>query len=80
LRSVIVIIRRKETKMQAFVYRDKKHVNHEMYDYSSNDWDHRNRNKRFKETCGSYSTTFNTFITKDSYTWNIARNTESIAV
>ena len=44
-------------------------------------WNHWNGNKSFKEKCGSHTRkTFNTFATKDSYTWNITRNTESIAV
>jgi hypothetical protein len=29
--------------------RDTTHVEHDMYDYTSNNWSHRNSNKRFKE-------------------------------
>jgi hypothetical protein len=40
---------REETKIRVFMYRDTTHVEHEMYDYPSNNWSHQNSNKRFKE-------------------------------
>jgi len=67
--------------MQEFMYRDKTNVVHEMCDYTGNNWNHRNSKKRLKEKFGSRNRkTFNRFTTKDSYTWNITHNTESIAV
>jgi hypothetical protein len=43
--------------------------------------DYLNCNKRFKEKPESPTKkTFNTFTTKDSYTWNITYNTEITAV
>ena len=72
---------RKETKIQEFMYRDTMNVEYEMYDYTSNNWSHQNSNKRLKEKFRSHTRkTLNTFTTKDSYTWYITRNTESIAV
>jgi hypothetical protein len=71
---------REETKIQAFMYRDTMNVEHEMYDYTGNNWGHWNSNKRFKEEFGSHTRkTFNRFTTKGSCTWNITHNTESIA-
>jgi hypothetical protein len=46
---------RKETKTQQFMYRHKMNVQHEMHDYTSNNWSHRNSNKRFKEILGSHT-------------------------
>jgi protein required for attachment to host cells len=40
---------REETKLQEFIYTDTTHMEQEMYDYTSNNWSHRNSNKRFKE-------------------------------
>jgi hypothetical protein len=37
------------------MYRDTVNVEHEMYDYTGNNWSHRNTNKRFKETFGSHN-------------------------
>ena len=52
-----------------------------MYDYTSNNWSHWNSNEKLKEKFGSCTRkTFDRFITKDSCTWNITRNTESTAV
>ena len=63
------------------MYRDTMNVEHEMYDYTSNNWSHRNSNKRFKEKFGSHTRkTFSRVTTKDSYTGNITHNTESTAV
>jgi hypothetical protein len=72
---------RKETKIQEFMYRGITNVQHEMYDYTSSNWSHRNGNKRFKEKSASHTRkAINRFTTKDSYTWNITHNTESTAV
>jgi hypothetical protein len=55
--------------------------NQEMYDYTGNNWSHWNSNEKLKETFGSCTgKTFDTYTTKDSYTWNITHNTESTAV
>ena len=63
------------------MYRDTASMEHEMYDYTGNNWSHRNGNKRLKEKFISHSNkTFNIFTTKDSCTWNVTRNTESTAV
>ena len=65
------------------MYRDKTNVETVMYDYTSNNWSHWNSNGKLKEKFGSYTyiwKTFDRFTTKDSYTWNITHNTESIAV
>jgi hypothetical protein len=52
-----------------------------MYDYTSNNWSHWNSNEKLKEIFGSGTKeTFDRFTTKDSYTRNITRNTESTAV
>jgi hypothetical protein len=72
---------RKETKTQEFIYRDTTNVECKMYDYTVNNWSHRNSNKRFKEIFGIHTKkTFSTFTTQDSYTWNITLNTDSTAV
>jgi hypothetical protein len=72
---------REETKTQQFMDRDTANVEHEMYDYNSNNWSHRNSNKRFKEKFVSHSRkTFNRFTTTDSCTWNVTRNTGGTAV
>jgi hypothetical protein len=71
----------KEVKIQQFVYRDTTNVQLEMYDYTGNNWSHRNSNKRFKEEFESHKKkTLDSFTTKDSYTWNITHNTESTAL
>jgi hypothetical protein len=63
------------------MYRDTMNVEHEMYDYTRDNWSYRNRNKRFKEKFRSHTgKTLNRFAAEDSYTWNITRNTESTAV
>jgi hypothetical protein len=73
---------RKQTKIQAFMYRNTRNLEHEMYDYTGNNWTHRSSNKMFKEKFGKHTTeTFNIFTKKTvSYTWNITSNTESAAV
>ena len=70
---------RKEGKIQEFMYRDAMNVEHEMYDYTSNNWSHRNSNESFKEKFVSHTgKTFNRFTTKDSYTWNITHNIQKV--
>ena len=71
----------KEVKIQEFImYRDTTNVEPEMYDCTGNNWSHWNSNEK-KEKSGSCTRkTFDRFTTKDSYTWNITHNTESIAV
>ena len=71
----------KEVKVQEFMYRDTTNVEPEMYDYTSNNWSHWNSNEKPQEKFGSCTReTFDRFITKDSYIWNITHNTESTAV
>jgi hypothetical protein len=71
----------KKLKYEEFMYRDTKKVEPAMYDYTSNNWSHWNRNEKLKEKFGSGTRkTFDRFTTKDSYTWNITHNKESTAV
>ena len=35
--------------MQEFMYRDTMNVEHEMFDYTSNNWSHRNSNKSVRK-------------------------------
>ena len=71
----------KEVEIQKFMYRDTTNVEPEMYDYTNGNWSHWNSNERLKEKFGSCTgKTLDRFTTKDSYTWNITHNTESIAV
>jgi len=71
----------KEVKIQEFIYRDTTNVEPEMYNYTSNNWNHWNSNEKLKEKFGSCARkTFDRFTTKDSYTWKITHNTESTAV
>ena len=71
----------KVVEIKEFKYRDKKNVEPEMYDYTSNNWRHSNSNEKPKEKFGSCTRkTFDRFNKKDSYTWNITHNTESTAV
>ena len=72
---------RKEAKIQEFMHRDTTNVECEMLDYTSNNWNHRNSNKGFKEKFGCHTRkTFNRFITRDKYTRNITHNMECTAV
>jgi hypothetical protein len=68
-------VRQKENKIQDLMYRDTNNVDHEMCDYTGNDWSHRNSNNSFKEKFGSHSKKeiLNRFTTEDSYTWSITR-------
>ena len=43
----------KEVKMQEFMFRDTTNLEPEMYDYTSNNWSHWNRNEKLKEKFGS---------------------------
>ena len=43
----------KEVKIQDFMYRDKANVEPEMYDHTSNNWSHWDRNEKLKEKFGS---------------------------
>jgi len=71
----------KEVKILEFMYRDTTNVEPEIYDYTRNNWSHWNSNEKLKEKFGSCTKKkFDRFTRKDSYTWNIAHNTESTAV
>jgi hypothetical protein len=73
--------KRKEDKIQGFMYRDTSNVEPEMYVYTSNNWSHWNSNGKLKEKFGSCTRkTFDRFTTKDSYPSNIKHNKESTAV
>ena len=73
--------KRKEVKIQEFVYRDTTNVEPEMYDCTSNNWSHWNSNEKFKEEFVHYTRkTLDSFTTKDSYTWNNTYNSESTAM
>ena len=76
-------MKRKKVKIQEFMCRDMSttNVEPEMYDYTNKNWSHWNSNEKIKEKFGSCTRkTFDRFIIKDSYTWNITHNTESTAV
>jgi hypothetical protein len=63
------------------MYRYTMNMEHEMHDYTGNNWSHRNSNKRLQEIFGNHTrTTVDRFATKDSYTRNITLNTERTAV
>jgi hypothetical protein len=46
---------RRKTKIQEFMNRDTTIVEHEMHDYTSNNWSHWNSNERFKEKFRSHT-------------------------
>jgi hypothetical protein len=72
--------KQKKNKIQEFMYRDTANVEHDMYGYTRGKWSHRNSNKRLKETFRSHTgKTFSRSAAEDTYTWNIAHITESIA-
>jgi hypothetical protein len=51
-----------------------------MYDYTSNNLSHWNSNEKLKGKFGICTrNTFDSFTTKDSYTWNITHNMERTA-
>jgi hypothetical protein len=71
---------RKETEVQVFMYRDTMNVEHELYDYAGNNFNHWNSDKRFEEKSGNHTRKpFKRITTKDGCTWNI-KHTESTAV
>ena len=73
--------RGKEVKYKSLCIETQRNLELEMYDYTNNNWSHWNSNEKLKEKFGSCTRkTFDRFITKDSYTWNITHNTESTAV
>jgi hypothetical protein len=52
-----------------------------MYDYTSYNWSHWNRDEKLKEKSGSYTgKTFDRLTTLDSCTGNSTHNTESAGV
>jgi hypothetical protein len=72
---------RKESEIIKFMYKDTTNVQNEMYDYASNNCNHRISNKRFIETFVSHNRkTFIILITKNNYAWNITHNADSTAV
>ena len=72
---------RKDVNIQEFVYRDATNVEPEIYDCTRKTWSYWNTNEKLKDKFGnSTRKTFHRFITKDSYTWKITHNTESIAM
>ena len=57
----------KEVIIQEFMYRDTTNVEPEMYNYTSNNWNHWNSNEKLKEKSGSCTRkAFDRFTTKDS--------------
>jgi hypothetical protein len=64
-------------KIQEFMYRDTTNVEPERYDYTGNNWSYWNSNEKLNEKFGSCTMkTFDSFTTKDSYTWNITHTTK----
>jgi hypothetical protein len=64
----------KEVKMQEFRYGGTMNVEPEMYDYTSNNWNHWNSNEKLEEKFGSYTRkTFDRVTTNGSYTWKLIR-------
>jgi len=79
--TTIIIIIGKDAAIQEFMYRDATNVEHEMYNFTGNNWSHRNDNKRFKEKFVTYTIkAFNRFTTKDNCTGNITHYKECTAV
>ena len=59
--------RGKEAKIQDFMYRDTMNVEPEILDYTSNNWSHRNINKRVQRNIWKpYQETFSRSTTQDS--------------
>jgi len=68
---------------QEFIYRVTSNVECAIFDYTRNNWSHRNSNKSSKEKFGSRNRkTFNTFSTKDNYRTisNVTHNTGTTLV
>jgi len=56
----------KESTKYKSLCTDTTNVEHEVYDYTSNNWNQRNGNKRFKEKPRTHTRkTFNRYTTKD---------------
>jgi len=80
-RNVVLKEVEKKLKYKSLCTEIKTYVEPQMYDCTGNNWSHWNSNQKLKEKFGSWTgKTFDRFTTKDSYTWNITHNTESIAV
>ena len=78
---IVLQRKRNKVKIQEFMYRDTTKVEPEMYDCTSNNWSHWNSNGKLKEKFGNRTRkSFDTFITKDNYTWKLTHKTESTAV
>jgi hypothetical protein len=73
------VIEKKAVKIQAFMCAE-----HEMHDYTFNNWSHRKSNKMFIKRNLEYISrirkTFISFTKKESCTWNKIHNTESTSV
>jgi len=66
----------KEVEIREYRYRATTNMEPEMYEYTSNNWSHRNSNEKLKEKFGSYTRKkFHRFTTKD-----ITHNTGSPAM
>jgi hypothetical protein len=62
---------RKAAKIQVCMYRDKKNVEHEIFDYIGNNWSYRKSEERFKEEFGSHTRkTFNRLTTETAVLGN----------
>ena len=72
--------KRKKVKIEEFMNRDATNEEPEMYDCTSNNWNHLNSNEKLKEKLNCTRKSFDRFTTTDSHTWNITHNTESTAV
>ena len=56
-------------------------MEHEVYDYTGNNWSQRSSNKTFKQAFGSHlRKTFNRLPEEDSFSWNITHSALSMAV
>jgi len=75
-RNVVQKEAEKQLKYKSLGILIQKNGEREMYEYTSNNWSHRNSNEKLKEKFGSYiRKTFNRLTTKDSCTWSITHNT-----
>jgi hypothetical protein len=63
------------------MYRDIMTVEHKIYDFTGNNWIHRNSNERCKEKFGNRTKkTFSRFTTNVCNAWNITHKAASTAV
>ena len=46
--------KKKNNNSKGFMYKDITNVQHEVYDYTGNNWSHRKSNKRYLEKYGSH--------------------------